>query len=197
MNSAAVIQIELTPGSLAFLKRFETLPAEVLEGIRRGMDKVLDYTVSDIKEKRLSGKGPYPVAEGRLGQVSSQYFESLRTSPPRIIDENTVTGAIGTRVKYARIHEYGGVIKRTVKPGKVRLRTDRNGELLRNGNLAIFANKTHADSRVREVAYAGGGSYEIHIPARAPIGHGVADNAATFSRAIAREMKAVKEAMGL
>jgi len=191
--NAPVIYIELPPETLAKIEQLKTELGQeaMLNAIRQGMDKAAALTVFDIQNKRLTGEGPFPVEEHRLGighKNGNHLRDSLRYTPA-VIEGDTVTGGIGTNVEYAAIHEFGGVIKRTVKAGSVRLRTKRNGDLERNEwGGAIFAKRKGkgAHSQFREVSFAGGKTYEIRIPARAPIGHGIADNATTFTRAIAR-----------
>jgi phage gpG-like protein len=188
--SFPVITIEFPQATVAMMERLKTMPERLKDGIRRAMDKAAALTVSDIQEKRLSGKGPFPVEEHRLGIHTNLLRTSLRATRAQVLDDGASTQvslSIGTNVEYARIHEFGGQIKRVTKPGKVRLRTNKKGELLMRGNLATFANKRH--KLVREVEFEGGKSYIIPIPARAPIGHGIADNAGTFTREIALQMR--------
>src|SRR5262249_21119119 len=108
----ATIKIELSPGSIALLNKFDTLPREIPEAIRRGMTRALEVVTGRIQETRLSGKGPFPVEEHRLGQVTQRLTRSTRASRVTITDtgENvaTIEGAIGADVFYARIHEFGG-----------------------------------------------------------------------------------------
>ena len=166
------ISISLPPESQALIRKMAALPEQMLGAIARGMDAANELAIGTISTERLSGKGPFPVDEGRLGVVTGRLRSSLRRTNS-VISGNRVTGAIGTNVEYAGIHEFGGVIQRTTKPGKVRLRTDRHGNLLKRGNLATFAKDKH--KLAREVSYEGGKAYTVNVPARAPIGHGIAD----------------------
>lgn len=73
---------------------------------------------------------------------------------------------IGSNAVYAAIHHLGGDIERAAYSSWVRLRTDRAGELLRQGKggkLAVFAKDKH--KRVRTVKYTTAG-HKVHIPAR-------------------------------
>ena len=182
------IEIDLTERALAIIRALD--PARLLAAVARGVDVAVAQTVSDIQEKRLTGEGPFPVDEGRLGVRSGRLRQSLR-AVPATISGGTVSAALGSNVEYAGIHEFGGTINRTVKAGKVRLRTNRDGSLLKRGNLATFANARHKG--VREVPFAGGKTYQIVIPARAPIGHGLADNQEIFEREIERALVAEME----
>jgi phage gpG-like protein len=74
------------------------------------MTKALEVVTGRIQEKRLSGKGPFPVEEHRLGQVTQQLWRSTRATPATVVSEGThseVVGAIGASVIYAAVHEFG------------------------------------------------------------------------------------------
>ena len=182
MSSTPIVQIELPVRTLRTLAELGNLDNQRLLGaVARGLNLATAQTASDIQEKRLNGEGPFPVDEGRLGVRSGRLRQSVR-SVPATISGNTVTSGIGSNVAYAGIHEFGGTINRTVKAGSVRLRTNRDGTLLKRGDLATFAKATHRS--VRTVNYQGGKEYTITIPARAPFGHGVAENEDLFVREI-------------
>jgi phage gpG-like protein len=100
-----------------------------------------------------------------------------------VILGNGVVSTIGSNVVYAAIHEFGGVIQRTVMAGVIRVKTNKAGKLARqgkNGKLLVFAGRktkyfTHIASK--------GASYTITIPARAPFGHGIADRLPDYQAA--------------
>jgi phage virion morphogenesis protein len=80
---------------------------------------------------------------------------------------------VGTNVKYAAIHQYGGMIDIPAHNREVWLREDAKGNLLRQGksgrsrNLAVFARRQGADAhkRVRQHV-AAVDAYQIKMPAR-------------------------------
>lgn len=75
-------------------------------------------------------------------------------------------GAGGAASGYAAIHQFGGEIQRAPHSSWVRLRTDRQGQLLRqgkNGKLAVFAKDSHKQATTRKFTSEG---YTIRIPAR-------------------------------
>ncbi|WP_416053122.1 phage virion morphogenesis protein [Cupriavidus basilensis] len=79
------------------------------------------------------------------------------------------SAAVGTNVRYAAIHQFGGEITRAAHSGWVRLRTDARGNLIRQGTkgraarLAVFAKDSH--KRVRTVRYTSSEG-KTKIPAR-------------------------------
>jgi phage gpG-like protein len=107
---SATITIQLSPSAIALADRFRAAPQEFPRAIKRGMNKALLIVAGRIQEKRLTGAGPYPVAEHRLGERTGQL--KLRTRSTQAVSETagdtvTVTGAIGSSVKYAAAHEFG------------------------------------------------------------------------------------------
>lgn len=89
-----------------------------------------------------------------------------------------LVGAGGAARAYAAIHQFGGTIERPAYSVKTRLRTDRQGKLLRQDgrkNLAVFARDSH--KRVRE-SWHQVEAHTIRIPARPYLPFsGPADNA--------------------
>lgn len=112
-----------------------------------------------IRAREKAGKWP-----GQILQVSNALARSITTrSGPDFAQ-------IGSNVPYAAIHQFGGTIERAPYGGKLRLRTDRKGNLIRrgkNGKLATFAKekgaKAHKNYVERQYEVQ---AYQIHIPAR-------------------------------
>lgn len=77
--------------------------------------------------------------------------------------------SVGSNVVYAAIHQFGGTIQRAAYSSTVRLRTDRQGNLLRQGTegrasrLAVFAKDSHKRAVTRRYTV---GAYGVTIPAR-------------------------------
>ena len=173
------IEIKISGDALAVLPKLKD-DAGLGRAIAQAMDYQNQLTVAQIQAGHLSG----PTTDSSLSVRTNRLRGSVRASQA-IPTGSRVVSAIGSNVRYALIHEVGGVIRRTVKPGAVKLRTDAKGQLLRhgaNGRLAYFAGRAH--KRFKTVQYAGGKTYEIHIPARAPFGHGIADRADAYGQAV-------------
>lgn len=154
-------------------------PAGHARAIAREMDYQNQLTVARIQQGHLSG----PTTDSSLS-VRTNRLRSSANASAAVIMGNGVVSTIGSNVVYAAIHEFGGVIQRTVKAGSVKLRTNKRGDILRhgkNGKLAIFAGRQH--KLFKEVKFAGGKSYVITIPARAPFGHGIADRLPDYQAA--------------
>jgi phage gpG-like protein len=170
---------------------------DVLRGLRDTMDEQNQFTISKI-QRYNKGKGPFPVSQHRLGHVSGFWAKSIHAPKARIVG-TSVASSIGSPIEYAAAHEFGAKIRRTVKPGKVRLQLDRFGQLMRQtddygDNRAVFASRKHKN--VFEKAYAGGKSYTVNIPARAPITHGIEDRKAEYERAMSASIIATLRGLG-
>jgi hypothetical protein len=115
--SDVTVKIELPPESQALIKKFQDMPQELPKAVKRGMDFALSVVRGRIQANRLSGKGPYPPSEHRLGfgPGKGNLARSLREEPA-VIRGQEVTGAIGSNVFYGKIHEFG--VRYTSRKGK-------------------------------------------------------------------------------
>lgn len=107
---SVAIQITLSPQAIAIAKKWQGAPTEFPQAIKRGMNRALQIVSGRIQERRLSGRGPFPVIEHRLGERTTQLKLRTRSTPALIKSTgNTVEveGAIGSSVKYAAYHEFG------------------------------------------------------------------------------------------
>jgi hypothetical protein len=105
MNGTKVIVI-IPSETQDKIDRINALSDEIPQAVKRGMDFSLDQVRGRIQIQRMSGKGPYPPEEHRLGIVTQNLQRSLRREPAVIVG-NTITGDIGTNIFYGKIHEYG------------------------------------------------------------------------------------------
>ncbi len=176
--------IEISGDLVAAIPRIKD-QAGYARALAREMDFQNELTVAQIQCAHLSG----PTTDSSLSVRTDRLRSSVNASKAVILGTG-VASTIGSNVKYATIHEFGGVIQRTVKAGSVKLLTNKRGELLTRGNLATFARTKKRvrkmDSHFREVKFAGGKSYTITIPARAPFGHGIADRLPDYTAAFER-----------
>jgi phage gpG-like protein len=103
------ITITLPPESQALIQKFSDAPEEVPKAIKRGMDRATQIIVGRIQQNRLSGQGPFPLSEHRLGERTGQLRGSARAEPA-VIAGDTITAEIGTPVIYGAVHEFGATI---------------------------------------------------------------------------------------
>lgn len=183
------IEIVLTPETRALMKRMENLPFILRKGIAAGMDKAGALMVSDIQAKRLSGKGPYPVDEGRLGQVTRRLRTSVRFTRAQIAGD-LVHQTMGTNVSYAGVHEFGFNGQVHV-PGFTRRQRSRDRVAVENTTTKTGKPKKRKVVVASGIAFVKAHTRWMQIPARAPFGHGVADNTPTYTREIGTAVREV------
>lgn len=166
----------------------------MMEAMAKGMKRENQLTYRAIQQERLTGIGPFPPEEHRLGVRSHRLRGGAWASAP-VISGTQVTSSIGDNVEYAAIHEFGGRIVHKPRSGTVRLRTDAQGELLRQvgGHLAIFAKKTH--KRTKDVQYQSKG-HETVIPERAPFRTGIGERIDALGRGMSRDLVDAWEGRG-
>lgn len=163
------LRIRIQPASQRVIDDVGTLGRRILEAIARGFNRANEQTVRHIQNKRLSGKGPFPVPQHRLGVVTGRLRASLRLERARVAGNNVVGGAITTDVPYAAVHEFG--YSSSVSVGGYTRRIA--GRLSRVG----------AHTRLRA-----GASRRVNFPARAPIGTGIDERQDATARIIEQEV---------
>jgi hypothetical protein len=192
---ADTIKIELTEKAKGLMGAVASMPDWGIEAFARGMDKANKMAVRNIMVKHLTGKGPFPVAEHKLGIVSGNLMTQSYASPATI-SGTTVASEIGSPVKYAEWHEFGLVFTRKGRTGTARLHTDAKGKLMRqigHENLAVFAKAVHKAGRVKEVAWKSE-DHEVTIPERAPFRTGIKEVLGDYGRIVSREVVAAWKA---
>ncbi len=108
---SATITIQLSPQAIAIANKFKASPQEFPQAIKRGMTRALAIVSGRIQERRLTGHGPFPATEHRLGERSGQLKLRTHATPATVKSTGSqvvVEGAIGSSVFYAAIHEFGG-----------------------------------------------------------------------------------------
>ena len=159
-----VIRIIVPPRIGAAIKGLETFPARVLQGIAKALDLENELTVGHIVATRMTGTGPFPAEEGKLGVRTGRLRRSLRPSQARVVG-SYVLSSIGTNVEYAGIHEFGGTIPaHDIRPKK--------GKALRFmvGGAVIFASRVHMPA--------------VTMPRRAPISRGIEERVENYRHAV-------------
>lgn len=182
---AETLKIELSPQARKLVANFQTMPERMLIAIAQAMDKENLHTVSYIQQHHLTGQGPFPVAEHRLGVRTSRLRGSVNASPA-VIQDQSVDSGIGSNVIYAAIHEFGGRIPHKARQQTIRHRTDASGNLLRqaiNPHLLVFAKKSHARVRETKVEIA---AHDVVMPERAPFRTGIQACLQNYGKTISR-----------
>ena len=186
----SVITIELTPRAVLILQNFDRLPVTMLQAIVRGMDEANQVVWSRIQKARLTGAGPFPVEENRLGQRTSEYTRRFIPIAP-VIHGATVTAALSAGVRYAAVHEFGfdGTVDVPAHSRKVsvhRLEGKRiSGPDMRRLGLVTKSGKPRAAVKTASSTQnVRAFKRHMRIPARAPITTGVRENMDVYSRLV-------------
>jgi phage gpG-like protein len=188
VSNTTGIRIEVDSATREKIAQLQTLPQRTLNAIARAMDQENQLTIGEIKTKHLTGNGPFPVDEHRLGRVTGRLRGSINASESQI-NGNQVDSSIGSNVKYAAIHEFGGTIPIPARKQTIRHKVDARGNLVKqltNSNLLVFGN---ADAkRVRETTVSVA-AHEIEMPERAPIRTGIDECKPNYTRSIGAAIK--------
>lgn len=153
---------------------------------RRELLSALGQEVEGQTRRRLNqARGSEVGPDGKPWPEWSKEYEDTRHENHRMLQDSgrlldsithRVSGdvvAVGTNVKYAAVHQFGGRMKRKERKVTVRLRTNARGELLRQGaqgplaNLAVFAKARHKRVRAMEATVP---EHEVNMPARPFLG---------------------------
>lgn len=164
MANIPTIQVRTSPPDL--VDRLRNAPRSVPVAIATEMDFQNQLTIDHITERRMTGKGPFPVLEGRMGVRSARMRRSLRASKAAIRG-TTVVSAIGSNLSYMGIHEFGGV----TKPHMITARGKKALRFTIGGKTILRRSVKHPGSK---------------IPARRPIYHGISDRAEAYGKAFTK-----------
>lgn len=130
-------------------------PELVLPALTRALDAQMQITLGHITARRMTGRGPYPASEHKLGVRTGRLRQSLRASKA-VVRGGNIEAGIGTNVKYAGLHEFGG----TIAPHTITARLGKSLRFVIGGKVIFRKSVKHP-----------GATY----PERAPIYTGIED----------------------
>lgn len=163
------LNIKITSNAKEAVKKLEAFPQKLKLAIVAEMNKQNQLAIGEITRNRLTGKGPFPVSEHRLGVVTARLRKSINASNAQITGD-TVQSRIGTNVEYAGVHEFGF-------SGSIFVNSHtRRSHLRRIGRRATR-------TRIAEAIVTGHGR-NVDIPARAAIKTGLDDYEPTYGQGI-------------
>jgi hypothetical protein len=186
--SRAVFPIEFDATAKAHIAAMEKWPESMLLAVARGMDRGANLALGAITAERFTGQGPFPIGEGKLGVKTNRLRSSLRWAPAHI-EGRTVEGAMGSNVEYFGPHEFGF-------NGQVHVRTHSRHVASRGRfeKVERTSKKTGKTRKAKSQTASGLATVRSHtrwqqVPARAPLGHGLADHGDLFTREITAELR--------
>ena len=200
-------KIELAPEAERLLRDMAAMPAELPARIARAMDDQNKLTVAHIMQAYLSfPKGSPPVDIGCRVQ-SNRLRGGVWASAATTTGGSQVTSSIGDNVKYAAIHEFGGIIEVGESNRTLRFKTElivrarkarynKRGKAISeeiqelrglakqktNKNLWVFAK---GDDKHVETIGVTIGAHTITMPERRPFRRGIEDRIPNYEKAIA------------
>lgn len=182
---ATTVIIALPTATKDLLAKAPTWPRALTLHLVRALDRENELTVGHIVRERATGKGPFPVSEGKLGVRTSRYRRSIRRTKAEA-SGTSISSAIGSNVRYAGAHEFGfeGVVNvrahrsqnRALDVYQVRGRQVRGWELAGAGGRGKRVALGFTTVRAHQM--------RMRIPARAPIRRGIEDRVAHYSQAL-------------
>jgi len=88
-------------GDEQLIEAFRAMPTDVRQSVARRVLRLSIVLQRHVKERKLSGQ----VLRNRTGRLRRSITREVTEQPTAIIAK------VGTNVSYARIHEYGGVVR--------------------------------------------------------------------------------------
>lgn len=185
-------RVEITADTItpALRRAGEQLEARGLELLLRDIGEELLNSTRDRAKQQVSPSGRPWAA---LSPGYKKWKDKKRPGVPILKFDNHLLGdqlsyqvngntvLLGTNAPYGAAHQFGGTFARKLKPGKVRLRVDAKGNLLRqdkDGRLAVFAKKSH--KRVVERSFEGK-DFSVTLTARPFLGISLDDEVSVLS----------------
>lgn len=178
------IRITIPAETQALIERARTMPDRLLKAIARGMTLGTAEIHGKISAERLTGQGPFPVGEHKLGVVTNRLRGSLRWTQAQV-SGSKATSSIGTNVAYAGANEFGFAGSVQVKAHTRRVASVDGSKT----TLAAAAKASKIRRKVKPSVSIGTGQVKAHtrqmnIPERAPIRTGIGEHSALLTDAI-------------
>jgi phage gpG-like protein len=82
-------------------------PEALMQRVQAGMERGVKQIEGQVTKRHLTGKGPFAVNLNKLGVRSGMLRKAVSTTKP-VIRGKEVVSSMGSSVKYAHAHEFGG-----------------------------------------------------------------------------------------
>lgn len=170
------LKIELTPEALALLAAYPEKTRIAAEKMAEALDHQNELTISLAQSEKLSASGP-----DTLGVRTGLLRRSLRRSDATV-SADEITGAIGTNVKYAGVHEFGFDGDVSVQPFTRRQRS-----------RDILGGKSHKKVLSAGIAFVKGFTRHMRMPERSFIRSSISERLEQYGEGLS---SAILEALG-
>lgn len=167
------LSIRVTKDQSAALLALRGGMARLLAPLARAFGSGAQEVLGRAVKNRFTGKGPFPVAENRLGVRTNRLRKSMRATPLQVAGSTGAASiSMGSNVSYYRGHEFGFRGRVQVKGHSRRCvannqRTTR-GKLTR-GTINAEKNRIQITGR-KNFSYVRPHARRVNIPARRPLG---------------------------
>jgi hypothetical protein len=133
------------------------------ETIRAGLSGALLEINRLAQRERMTGHGPFPPEEQKLGIVTQNLRRMQHTEPVKATDKG-YSGRIGNQVEYFRAHEFGVATTVNVPEHRRRAHTVHKTTTTKTGKTRRKAIYSRLEQTVRAH------TVQMRIPARRPLG---------------------------
>jgi len=164
MRGKVKVDRDESVGQLLELLKTRRSMSQIAKHLLRGVEEGNEQLLAKINKERLTGDGPFPVSQKRLGVVSGRLRRSMRFSRATFAAGKLKT-SVGSNVKYFGRHEFGGG-GRQVRVGAHRVKAHTRTKLFgRSQRVEIPAHTRQAYLR------------KDNMPKREPVMAGVREHA--------------------
>ena len=166
------VSIHLTEDQSAALGKLKDAGARMLAPLAQAWAGGAQEVLGRAVKNRFTGKGPFPVAQNRLGIVTNRLRKSLRATGVQV-DAATGTASVsmGSNVSYYAGHEFGFRGSVQVR-GHTRKAVAEGSRNIRGGQTrkTISGRKQAAKRGRANFSYVRPHGRKVNIPARKPLG---------------------------
>jgi phage gpG-like protein len=187
--------VSLSSEAQSLIERLGSADARLLQAVQRGLYRANQRTMSEITLNRMSGKGPFPVSQNRLGEVESHARKSLTTSRP-VIHAGAVVSSIGSNVGYVAVHEFGfkgvATVKKHLRKAPLGDRFNVGGQTVTGRSLGRAGRQRRRKDQISSrVSFVKQHTRKMEIPARKFIRTGIEENDAIYSSELSDALERV------
>lgn len=165
------LTIKVTKDQSAALLALKDAGARLIRPLAVAWGSASQEVLGRAVKKRFTGKGPFPVAQNRLGIVTNRLRKSLRATAPQMESASgLISVSMGSNVSYFAPHEFGFKGQQQVR-GHTRRAVAESARTPR-GKLSVAQIVKTKESRKRGRAgysYVKPHSRRVNIPARRPL----------------------------
>ena len=145
------IQIKLSPASQRWLADLPQFAPRALAAAATAMDAQNQLSIGAITTERLSFPKEGPTVAIGLRVITNTLRKSIRATPA-VVAGNAIVSAIGSNVRYAAIHEFGG----RTRPHVIKAKPGKTLAFSMGGKLVFAKSVNHPGSNMPARSYVSG-----------------------------------------